>query len=139
MGRRTGRGFVAADPTRFAPRRYRGDPAYLRYVPVDGGPSSRACGRCAHRAALGYLPWLPTLLDSIRSPGAKVIELLEPFGLDPVTIDLGRWLWGIPIVRLCVSPSSSLNAEGTRTLLEPAHCSPEESLVVSEACVAVVG
>jgi mannosyltransferase len=57
-------------------------------------------------AAIGYLPWLPTLLDNTGSPGAKVIELLEPFGLHAVRVDLGRWFLGHPHIPLASMPGS---------------------------------
>lgn len=55
-------------------------------------------------AAIAYLPWLPTLLDNTGSPGAKVIALLEPFGLHAVRVDLGRWFFGHPHIPLASMP-----------------------------------
>lgn len=57
-------------------------------------------------AAVGYLPWLPTLADNTGSPGAKVIELLEPFGPHVVRVDLGRWAFGHPYMPTDTMPGT---------------------------------
>jgi hypothetical protein len=51
-------------------------------------------------AAIAYLPWVPTLLDNLESPGSKVIGFLSPFTLSAVRIDLGRWGLGSPYIPL---------------------------------------
>jgi mannosyltransferase len=55
-------------------------------------------------AALGYLPWLPTLLDNTRSPGARTIGILEPFGIHAIRVDLERWSIGHPYLPLGSMP-----------------------------------
>jgi 4-amino-4-deoxy-L-arabinose transferase-like glycosyltransferase len=55
-------------------------------------------------AAVGYLPWLPTLMDNAGSPGSDVIGFLHPFTLDNVRTDLGRWFFGHPYISLTSMP-----------------------------------
>jgi mannosyltransferase len=55
-------------------------------------------------AAVAYLPWVPTLLDNTRSPGAKVIALLDPFNAHDVRVDLGRWAFGHPYIPIAIVP-----------------------------------
>jgi hypothetical protein len=55
-------------------------------------------------AAIGYLPWLPTLIKTSQSPGTKLYAFLEPFSLHAIRIDLGRWSIGHPYVPLRVIP-----------------------------------
>ncbi len=57
-------------------------------------------------AAVAYLPWLPTLADNTGSPGAKVIELLEPFGPHVIRVDLGRWAFGHPYMPVETMPGT---------------------------------
>jgi Dolichyl-phosphate-mannose-protein mannosyltransferase len=49
-------------------------------------------------AAVAYLPWLPTVLDNTRSPGAQTIGILNPFGLEAIRSDLGHWSFGHPYI-----------------------------------------
>ncbi len=55
-------------------------------------------------AALGFLPWLPQFLADSRSPCARLIAMLQPFGLHTVRIDVGRWGLGHPDVSLATVP-----------------------------------
>jgi mannosyltransferase len=55
-------------------------------------------------AAVGYLPWLPTLVDNTRSPGAKTIGILEPFGVHAIRVDLAHWSIGHPFIPLASMP-----------------------------------
>jgi mannosyltransferase len=55
-------------------------------------------------AAIAYLPWLPTVLDNTRSPGAKTIGILNPFGLDAIRSDLGHWSIGHPYIPIETVP-----------------------------------
>jgi Dolichyl-phosphate-mannose-protein mannosyltransferase len=55
-------------------------------------------------AAIAYLPWLPTVLDNTRSPGAKTIGILNPFGLDAIKTDLGHWFIGHPYIPIETVP-----------------------------------
>ncbi|MEA2401028.1 MAG: mannosyltransferase [Thermoleophilaceae bacterium] len=57
-------------------------------------------------AAIGYLPWLGTVLDNTGSPGAKTIGILNPFGVDAITGDLGRWAVGHPYIPLGTVPGA---------------------------------
>jgi 4-amino-4-deoxy-L-arabinose transferase-like glycosyltransferase len=43
-------------------------------------------------AAVGFGPWLPTLIEHSRSPGTGIYGLLEPFTFRNVRVDLGK-LW----------------------------------------------
>jgi hypothetical protein len=55
-------------------------------------------------AAIAYLPWLPILIRTSKSPGTKLYAFLEPFSLTSIRIDLGRWAIGHPYVSLSVIP-----------------------------------
>ena len=55
-------------------------------------------------AALGFLPWLPTLLKNAGSPGVEVIGSLHTFGVNAIRTDLGRWAIGHPFVALTSLP-----------------------------------
>jgi hypothetical protein len=56
--------------------------------------------------AVGYLPWLPTLLDNTRSPGSDVIGFLNPYSLDAIKTDLGRWFFGHPYIPVTTLPGT---------------------------------
>jgi hypothetical protein len=55
-------------------------------------------------AAIGFLPWLPELIKTSKSPGTKLYEELEPFGLHAIRIDLGHWSIGHPFFTLQTVP-----------------------------------
>ena len=55
-------------------------------------------------AALGFLPWLSEFLADSRSPCSKTIGILQPFGLDTVRLDLGRWSIGHPFISIASLP-----------------------------------
>jgi hypothetical protein len=57
-------------------------------------------------AVVGFLPWLPTLIKTTRSPGTKLYETLEPFSLDAIRFDLGHWAIGHPYQTLAEIPES---------------------------------
>jgi mannosyltransferase len=54
--------------------------------------------------AIGFLPWLPNLIRTARSPGTKLYQVLEPFGLHAIRIDVGHWAIGHPYIRLSTLP-----------------------------------
>jgi 4-amino-4-deoxy-L-arabinose transferase-like glycosyltransferase len=54
--------------------------------------------------AIGFLPWLPNLIRTARSPGTKLYGVLEPFGLHAIRIDLGHWAIGHPYIGLATLP-----------------------------------
>lgn len=47
-------------------------------------------------AALLFVPWIPNLIRTARSPGTKLYGLLEPFSLHAARIDLGQLWLGQP-------------------------------------------
>lgn len=55
-------------------------------------------------AAVGFLPWLPTLIRTAHSPGVRIYPFLEPFGTHAIRIDLGRWAIGHPYISLSHLP-----------------------------------
>lgn len=55
-------------------------------------------------AAIGYLPWLPTLIKDTRSPGNLVISFLEPFSAHLVARSLARWSIGHPFLPVTKLP-----------------------------------
>lgn len=57
-------------------------------------------------AAVGFLPWLPALIKSERSPGTKVYAFLEPFNWHDVRVDLGHWAVGHPFLALATVPGT---------------------------------
>jgi hypothetical protein len=54
--------------------------------------------------AIGFLPWLPSLIRTARSPETKLYEALDPFGLQAIRTDLGHWAIGHPYIRLATVP-----------------------------------
>jgi 4-amino-4-deoxy-L-arabinose transferase-like glycosyltransferase len=48
-------------------------------------------------AAVGFVPWLPTLIEHSDSPGTKIYGLLEPFTFRNVRVDLGQLWLGSPL------------------------------------------
>jgi mannosyltransferase len=58
-------------------------------------------------AAVCYLPWLPVLIKTSRSKGTALYELLDPFSLHTIRIDLGHWAIGHPYLPLSKIPGSS--------------------------------
>jgi 4-amino-4-deoxy-L-arabinose transferase-like glycosyltransferase len=58
-------------------------------------------------AAIGFLPWLPVLIKTSNSRGTKIYELLEPFSLHSIRIDLGHWAIGHPYLLLSQVPGST--------------------------------
>jgi 4-amino-4-deoxy-L-arabinose transferase-like glycosyltransferase len=48
-------------------------------------------------AAVGFAPWLPTLIEHSRSPGTEIYRLLEPFTFRNVRVDLGQLWLGSPL------------------------------------------
>jgi hypothetical protein len=57
-------------------------------------------------AAIAYLPWLPILIKTSESPGTKLYEVLEPFSLHAIRIDLGHWAIGHPYLLLSQVPGT---------------------------------
>ena len=57
-------------------------------------------------AVVGFLPWLPTLIKTTRSPGTKLYQTLEPFSLHAIRFDLGHWAIGHPYQTLAEIPGS---------------------------------
>jgi mannosyltransferase len=55
-------------------------------------------------AAIGYIPWLPTVLKDTRSPGNLVIGFLEPFSPHLVASYLARWSIGHSLFPLATLP-----------------------------------
>lgn len=55
-------------------------------------------------AAIGYAPWLPTLLKDTRSPGNLTIGILEPFTLHLIARSLARWSIGHPYLPVAELP-----------------------------------
>lgn len=98
-------------------------------------------------AAVAYLPWLNGYREDSRSPGATIIELVHPFGLDTAIRDVTRVAVGAPFVQLRSLPGTwgmALIAAGlalaavtlVRRLGRP---SPWLSLAVVAAVVVPVG
>jgi hypothetical protein len=76
----------------------------LIWVQVTQPAARRPALLASGVAAIGYLPWLPTLIKTSQSPGTKLYASLEPFSLHAIRIDLGRWSIGHPYVPLRVIP-----------------------------------
>jgi hypothetical protein len=75
--------------------------AFLRY------PGARRALLGANLAAgLGFIPWLPALIDNSHSFGTRVFELLEPFGLHAVVSDLAHSSVGHPFLALSTVPGT---------------------------------
>lgn len=66
--------------------------------------SRRALVAATAAAVLGFVPWLPEFLKDSRSACAGLINSLQPFGLDAIRTDLGRWAAGHPFVTLASLP-----------------------------------
>jgi 4-amino-4-deoxy-L-arabinose transferase-like glycosyltransferase len=107
-------------------------------------------------AVVGFLPWLPNLVKTARSPGTRLYGLLEPFNLHAVRIDLGRWSIGHPLLPLSAVPGSlgaglvlagvavaailaSLITVRTKRGAVSVRPPPEGALVVILACAAPLG
>ena len=61
-------------------------------------------------AAVAYLPWLPTVIDSTDSPGTKVIGTLQNFDLHAIRTDLERWSIGHPYLPVATLPGRAAAA-----------------------------
>jgi len=86
-------------------------------------PQARRALVAANLAAVvAYLPWLPQLIRTSHSPGTKLYQTLEPFGLHAMRVDLERWSLGHPYL-----PISSLPGR------------PAVVLVLAGVVVALVG
>jgi len=48
-------------------------------------------------AAVGFVPWLPSLIEHNDSPGTKIYGLLEPLTFRNVRVDLGQLWLGSPL------------------------------------------
>ena len=57
-------------------------------------------------AAIGFAPWLPTLVRNSRSFGTKVFGILEPFDAHAVTHDIAHWTVGHPYLTLATLPGT---------------------------------
>jgi Dolichyl-phosphate-mannose-protein mannosyltransferase len=107
-------------------------------------------------AVIGFLPWLPDLINTERSPLTKVYGFLEPFGLHAIRIDLGHWAIGHPYMTLATVPgtvAAVLALTGVAAAVLGAILSfwhprrprtvppvrPEVALVVVLACAAPAG
>jgi hypothetical protein len=66
--------------------------------------SARALIAANLAAAIGFLPWLPALIDNTRSAGTQAFALLEPFNLTDVSRDLAHWGIGHPYIQLGAVP-----------------------------------
>jgi mannosyltransferase len=55
-------------------------------------------------AAVGFVPWLPTLIKETRSAGEQVIGIVQPFNFAAVRSDLGHWVFGHPYLTLSAVP-----------------------------------
>ena len=61
-------------------------------------PSTRRSLLAANAAAaVGFAPWLPTLIEHSDSPGTEIYGLLEPFTFRNVRVDLGQLWLGSPL------------------------------------------
>jgi hypothetical protein len=58
-------------------------------------------------AAVAYLPWLPQLIRTSRSPGTKLYQTLEPFGVHALRTDLEHWALGHPYLPLATLPGTA--------------------------------
>jgi hypothetical protein len=57
-------------------------------------------------AALAFVPWLPSLADDSGSPTQRIIESVNPFGVDTFLRGLLRWSLGEPLVTLSSLPGT---------------------------------
>src|SRR5947209_2753469 len=64
----------------------------------------RALVLASAAAAVAFLPWVPSLINTANSPGTKLYGLLEPFSLHSMRIDLGHWAIGHPYLNLATVP-----------------------------------
>jgi 4-amino-4-deoxy-L-arabinose transferase-like glycosyltransferase len=55
-------------------------------------------------AAIGFVPWLPTLIKETRSAGEQAIGIVQPFNFTAVRSDLGHWVFGHPYLTLSAVP-----------------------------------
>jgi hypothetical protein len=109
--------------------------AFLRH------PAARRRLTAASAAAvIGFLPWLPALVDNNGSFGTKVFAVIEPFGAGAVLRDLGRWGVGHPYLGLSVVPGAlGLVAVGLGLAIALAATARRaRSLASSPALLAVV-
>lgn len=68
-------------------------------------PNARAKVVVSNLGALVlFVPWLPSFLRDLKSPGSKSIALLEPFNATNIRVDLGRWAIGHPYMTLSHIP-----------------------------------
>lgn len=120
-------------------------------------PGARRAALAANAAAaIGFLPWLPNLINTTHSPLTKVYGFLEPFGLHAIRTDLGHWAIGHPYLPLervpgtaaLVLASIGVVAALVGTLLSTSrrmrrHAAPrvrpELALLFVLACAAPVG
>jgi hypothetical protein len=59
-------------------------------------------------AAVGFVPWLPSLIEHNDSPGTKIYGLLEPFTFRNVRVDLGQLWLGSPLDPISDVPGLAL-------------------------------
>lgn len=55
-------------------------------------------------AAVAFLPWVPSLIKTTKSPGTRIYGLLEPFSWHWIRLDLGHWAVGHPYLNLARVP-----------------------------------
>jgi 4-amino-4-deoxy-L-arabinose transferase-like glycosyltransferase len=69
-------------------------------------------------AAIAYAPWLPAVIKDSGSRGVKAFDILSPFSLNAIKVDLGRWSIGQPFTDLKTVPGTiALSLAGAGILL----------------------
>ena len=64
----------------------------------------RALTVASAAAAIAFIPWVPSLIKTTKSPGTKLYGQLEPFSWHWVRLDLGHWAIGHPYLTVSRVP-----------------------------------